>query len=275
MYKTPSHAPYRKETEEGWTWWAGQKRTKRRCDSRPRHITTFNILQLISVFSALPRSYVTALKYQMWKPNGLAWFTTQEYIMSLPWATEWQMVKLWTNIIPLSPSSTTLKCTHYIITGEFHGHLLGDRGYPCQPTLMTPYHDPEPGPQQWYNVAHCRTRAWVEMTIGILKARFQCLRTLRVTPGRAGDNIVACVVLHNIATIRGEQHPAVQYDLGFDHPLHSADVQDGRAVRDILCRTHFHQPWHWNKQIINISFCLLYFLQIEMQQLIFIYCSDN
>ncbi|XP_062327791.1 putative nuclease HARBI1 [Osmerus eperlanus] len=129
-----------------------------------------------------------------------------------------------------------------VANGEFHGHLLGDRGYPCQPTLMTPYHDPEPGPQQWYNVAHCRTRARVEMTIGILKARFQCLRRLRVKPERACDIIVACVVLHNIATIRGEQHPAVQNDPEDDHPLQPADVQNGREVRDILCRTHFQQP---------------------------------
>ncbi|KAK0138212.1 putative nuclease HARBI1 [Merluccius polli] len=57
--------------------------------------------------------------------------------------------------------------------GEFDGYLLGDQGYPCQPSLLTPYPDPEPGPQQRFNVAHCRTRARVEMTIGILKSQFQ------------------------------------------------------------------------------------------------------
>ncbi len=86
------------------------------------------------------------------------------------------------------------------LTGEIDGFLLGDRGYP----------EPEPGPQQRFNVAHCRTRARVEMTIGLLKTRFQCLRHLRVTPERACDIIAACVVLHNIAIIRGEQHPALQ-----------------------------------------------------------------
>ncbi|KAG7526618.1 hypothetical protein JOB18_042907 [Solea senegalensis] len=63
------------------------------------------------------------------------------------------------------------------IAGEFDGYLLGDRGYPCQRYLLTPYPDPDPelGPQQHYNLAHCRTQARVEMTIGILEARFQCL----------------------------------------------------------------------------------------------------
>ncbi|XP_030253201.1 putative nuclease HARBI1 [Sparus aurata] len=98
---------------------------------------------------------------------------------------------------------------------------------PCQPPLLTPYPDLEPGPQQRFNVAHCRTRARVEMDIGILKSRFQCLCKLRVTPERACDIIVACVVLHNIATIKGEQNPALQINYpGDDHPIHPADVQD-------------------------------------------------
>ncbi|KAK0148980.1 putative nuclease HARBI1 [Merluccius polli] len=123
--------------------------------------------------------------------------------------------------------------------GEFDGLLLGDRGYPCQPRLLTPYPDPEPGPQQNFNRAHCRTRARVEMTIGLLKARFQCLRHLRVTPERACDIIVACVVLHNIATIRGEQHPALQIDDADEDPIHLPAIQDGRAVRDTICNNHF------------------------------------
>ncbi|KAK0136220.1 putative nuclease HARBI1 [Merluccius polli] len=118
--------------------------------------------------------------------------------------------------------------------GEFDGLLLGDRGYPCQPRLLTPY--PEPGPQQNFNRAHCRTRARVEMTIGLLKARFQCLRHLRVTPDRACDIIVACVVLHNIATIRGEQHPALQIDDADDDPIHLPAIQDGRTNVSMLKR---------------------------------------
>lgn len=53
----------------------------------------------------------------------------------------------------------------YRFTGEFDGLLLGDGSHPCQPRLLTPYRDPEPGTQQNFNWAHCRTRAQVEMTV--------------------------------------------------------------------------------------------------------------
>ncbi|XDV45407.1 hypothetical protein PO909_013511 [Leuciscus waleckii] len=91
--------------------------------------------------------------------------------------------------------------------GHFSGYLLGDRGYPCLPYMMTPYPEPEPGPQAQFNLAHSRTQVKVEMTIGILKSTFQCLRGLRVSPERSCDITAACVVLHNIATLRGESPP--------------------------------------------------------------------
>lgn len=106
--------------------------------------------------------------------------------------------------------------------------------------MMTPYPDPEPGPQTRFNRSHSRTRAKVEMTIGILKARFQCLRGLRVTPNRACDITVACVVLHNIATIRGERHPPCPDEDDLEqHPLNLADHRDGRRLRDMVCQNHF------------------------------------
>ena len=124
--------------------------------------------------------------------------------------------------------------------GEFDGHVLGDRGYPCQPCLLTPYADPVPGPQQRYNLAHMRTRARVENTFGILKARFQCLQMLRVTPERACDIIIACVVLHNIAILRGENcPPTVADEHQHINPNHAMDPQEGRVVRERLCQNHF------------------------------------
>ncbi|XP_056619728.1 putative nuclease HARBI1 [Triplophysa dalaica] len=93
--------------------------------------------------------------------------------------------------------------------GDFDGILLGDRGYACRQYFMTPFPEPNPGPQTRYNAALARTRARIEMTFGQLKGRFQCLKSLRVAPDRACDIIVACAILHNIATIRKEKTPVV------------------------------------------------------------------
>ena len=166
---------------------------------------------------------------------------------SVVWATDLHVVR------KLKP------CTKFvvssIITGEFDGYLLGDRGYPCQPSLLTL--TLSRGPLQRFNVAHCRTRARVEMTIGILKSRFQCMQKLRITPERACDIIVACV-LHNIAIIRGEQHPAVQInDPADDHPIPAADVQDGRAARELIARNYF---WLKIKYKTNSHVIWLFFI---------------
>ncbi|KAL6486616.1 hypothetical protein MHYP_G00060080 [Metynnis hypsauchen] len=107
---------------------------------------------------------------------------------------------------------------------------------------MTPYPDPEPGPQSRYNLALSKTRARVEMTVRILKARFQCLWGLKVTPERACDIIVACVVLHNIAPITGEQHPAIsQADIEEEPHLNLPDHRNGRIVQDAICNHCFSQ----------------------------------
>ncbi|XP_039626032.1 putative nuclease HARBI1 [Polypterus senegalus] len=125
--------------------------------------------------------------------------------------------------------------------GQYNGYLLGDRGYPCLPCLMTPYPEADPGPQTRFNLAHSRTRAKVEMTIGILKSRFQCLRGLRVSPERACDIIVACVVLHNIATIRGESHPPCIEEDGPEEPLQIFPYnRDGRLLRDRISQNYFY-----------------------------------
>lgn len=50
-----------------------------------------------------------------------------------------------------------------------------------------------------YNIAHSSTRVRIEMTFGVIKAQFACLR---VRPEWACEVVVACTVLHNIA-----QHP--------------------------------------------------------------------
>ncbi|XP_034743427.1 putative nuclease HARBI1 [Etheostoma cragini] len=104
--------------------------------------------------------------------------------------------------------------------GEFAGVLLGDKGYACETYLLTPLADPQTAAQQGYNLAHSRTRARIEMGFGLLKARFQCLHHLRVTPERACDITVAFTVLHNIACLRKESAPALAPEIEGDQYIH-------------------------------------------------------
>ncbi|CAM4567741.1 unnamed protein product [Leuciscus chuanchicus] len=123
---------------------------------------------------------------------------------------------------------------------EDHHHLEQKLwGYACRQYFMTPFPDPNPGPQTRYNAALERTRARIEMTFGQLKERFQCLKGLRVAPDRACDIIVACAILHNIATIRKERAPVVEVQPDDDlQPVH-LDQPSGRAARDRIVEHHF------------------------------------
>ncbi|KAK1802681.1 hypothetical protein P4O66_004183 [Electrophorus voltai] len=88
------------------------------------------------------------------------------------------------------------------MAGQHDCLILADSRYLCLFHVMTPYPDPERGPQSCYNLAHCRTRARVEIIIGILKA--------------------------SIVTIRGEQHPPIpQIAAEEKHHLHAAAHRDG------------------------------------------------
>ncbi|XP_067090351.1 putative nuclease HARBI1 [Osmerus mordax] len=128
---------------------------------------------------------------------------------------------------------------HRLEQGLFSGLLVGDRGYACQPCLMTPYPDPNTRPQTAFNVALNRTRVKIEMTVGIIKAHFNCLRGLRVTPDRACQVVTACVVLHNVASIRKERAPPVSQQPPDVVDTITLDYPTGRAVRDAITQQFF------------------------------------
>ena len=132
-----------------------------------------------------------------------------------------------------------LSLTKLHFPGAYDGILLCDRGYACRQYFMTPFPDPNPGPQTRFNTALARTRARIEMTFGQLKGRLQCLKCLRVAPDRACDIIVACAILHNIATIRKERTPVVEMQPDDDlQPVH-LDQPSGRDARDRIVEHHF------------------------------------
>ncbi|XP_018409929.1 PREDICTED: putative nuclease HARBI1 [Nanorana parkeri] len=97
--------------------------------------------------------------------------------------------------------------------GQFpHGWLVGDAGYPQHAWLMAPIRYPQldttvPAEAR-YNSALRRTRAVVETTIGLLKARFLCLARpggeLLYSPRKCARIILVCCILHNLCRERHE-----------------------------------------------------------------------
>lgn len=79
--------------------------------------------------------------------------------------------------------------------------IIGDKGYPLQPWLMTPIISPREPREEEYNACHIRARNIVEMTIGRLKNKFRCLlrhRTLHYKPQKCTKIIIACCTLYNM-----------------------------------------------------------------------------
>uniref|UniRef100_A0A8C4RKX6 Putative nuclease HARBI1 n=1 Tax=Erpetoichthys calabaricus TaxID=27687 RepID=A0A8C4RKX6_ERPCA len=127
-----------------------------------------------------------------------------------------------------------------------NGIILGGRAYPLLPWLMTPFPVANTPEQAGFNSAHCKTRCANERLNGVLKRRFACLNYLRVEPKVACNIILACIVLHNIATRRN-----VPLDDIYDGPepdevqpeqptmFAPNEGQTGRVIRDAIVRHYF------------------------------------
>ena len=88
-------------------------------------------------------------------------------------------------------------------------YLIGDSAYQLTRRMITPFKKPFRAglskPKKAFNMRLSKLRIRIEHTIGILKARFGCLRCLP-NPSRLNQDtlqwcyawIVACAVLHNI-----------------------------------------------------------------------------
>lgn len=132
----------------------------------------------------------------------------------------------------------------------------GDSGYAQQPWLFVPLPEPQTRAEKNYCKTHRRIRNMVERCIGVLKSRFRCLcrqRILMYSAERAGDIIVACVVLHNfmvrskypeppereiIWNIEWERRNNDLADQGLE--MNANNIRDlGVAARDRLIRQYF------------------------------------
>ncbi|XP_070385610.1 putative nuclease HARBI1 [Dermacentor albipictus] len=115
---------------------------------------------------------------------------------------------------------------HIAKAGE---HVLGDRGYPLEPWLLTPVtgYPPIRTAEGRYNTAHAAMRSVVERCIGLLKSRFRCFqryRALHYEPDRTANIVAACAVLHNLCLDEGD---VLLDDVSDDSSNSSSDDESG------------------------------------------------
>ncbi|XP_066596517.1 putative nuclease HARBI1 [Prorops nasuta] len=94
------------------------------------------------------------------------------------------------------------------------GMLVGDKGYPSLPFLLTPFRNPRSSEEEKYNEIHSRTRMVVERAFGVWKRRFSCLSTgLTLKLESCTSVVAACAVLHNLSLMFNEVIPELDNDL--------------------------------------------------------------
>lgn len=122
--------------------------------------------------------------------------------------------------------------------GGLDGIILGDSGYPQNRWLYTPVPNPRDAADSAYNVAHRRTRCYVEQAFGILKARFRVLHSeCRLQPEKLCKVATACAVLHNIATDDRIEMEPEEFDEDDDNPTApEAFTQHINERRDYIVR---------------------------------------
>lgn len=133
-------------------------------------------------------------------------------------------------------------------TGDLQGCLLiGDQGYACSSTLITPVRFPNTDAEQAYNFHFIRARGCVERAFGVLKSRFAVLgpdSRIRLQYETASTVIVACTVLHNICN---ERRIAVQEfipnanDLNVFNQGNPPRNLERNALRTLLIRRFFER----------------------------------
>lgn len=89
-------------------------------------------------------------------------------------------------------------------------YLLGDEGYACSRVLLTPIREDrvKSKAERKYNVAHKKSRIYIEHLFGVLKSRYPCLHSgLRTSMSNNLKIIMSCCILHNICILFKEPAP--------------------------------------------------------------------
>lgn len=119
-----------------------------------------------------------------------------------------------------------------------NGVLLGDSAYANSDFMITPILNPRTPQEERFNLAHKKTRRFIECAFGVLKQRFRCLlrSPMHLDPQKAGLVILACIALHNML-ITNDGVAAALADLdddsdGEEIPQHPVDRNLEREADD-------------------------------------------
>ena len=128
------------------------------------------------------------------------------------------------------------------ILGKYY--LLGDSGYCCQFSLLTPYNKrlqrDLSEEEKWYNKCLSRTRVKVKCIIGQMKNKFACLQqTSHYQPPVVCNVIKACAFLWNFRLLTGDNkgYDPEHYTVAGHDELNwhlEGDSTGGFACREIL-----------------------------------------
>lgn len=142
---------------------------------------------------------------------------------------------------------TNSKIYHDLHTTKKWGNSLfvADSGYANTDHIVTPFLNPQTGPENVYNESQIRTRNPVERTYGVWKRRFPVLSLgMRLNIHKIQTVIIACAVLHNIAINKNDKIPIDNSEIQLpDDILHIPPIiqNNQNNVRTRLLNEYFSQ----------------------------------
>uniref|UniRef100_A0A914UIY3 Putative nuclease HARBI1 n=1 Tax=Plectus sambesii TaxID=2011161 RepID=A0A914UIY3_9BILA len=127
--------------------------------------------------------------------------------------------------------------------GRKTGILLGDAGYACKHYLLTPYDRARNRAEGRFNKRHAKQRVLIEQAFGCLKRRFHVLHgEIRLPdPAKVCAVVIACCVLHNLATRRSlpDFFDVIDDRQPPEELAHTEELRGGRSgpvLRDEIAR---------------------------------------
>ncbi|KAJ8926615.1 hypothetical protein NQ314_020979, partial [Rhamnusium bicolor] len=108
--------------------------------------------------------------------------------------------------------------------------LLGDKGYPLEHCLLTPFRNPNNDMEERYNIAHRHTRNLIERVFGILKLVWRILHgsggNLPYKHSKVIKIIICCVMLHNIRIAHNFPEEHNEYDIQDVENINAEQIND-------------------------------------------------